>query len=89
MRLRDQKAGSLAGEVQLARWCERNELSEQARAHWLQVLRWNSKDKRALKALDVRWYRGTLMSNDRADELHALESSVKQRLKVSQDKIQA
>lgn len=81
VRLRAQTASGLAGHIKLAQWCDRNGLPEQAKAHWMQVLKVSPRDKNALKALDLRWYRGTLMANSEAEELVAFEEETRRKLK--------
>ncbi|MBC8354414.1 MAG: hypothetical protein H8E66_20660 [Planctomycetes bacterium] len=79
---RAEYGGSVDGQARLAAWCQRNELADQARAHWLQVLRIDpngKQGKKALVALDATWYRGTLLTKEQAgfqrelDEFNARE----------------
>ena len=51
-------------DLQLARWCQEQRLAEQARFHWLNVLRVVPDHEEALMALDVRWMNGRLVKTD-------------------------
>ena len=46
----------------LARWCDKQELSDLARMHWMHVLRFVPNDKRALAALGLEWFDGRLLT---------------------------
>jgi hypothetical protein len=48
------------GRLSLARWCRKNNLIEEARFHWANVLSVDPKNKEALAALDLRWHNGRL-----------------------------
>ena len=64
MQQRNALAGSLPGEIALARWCADHGLPDQARFHWFQVLSSQPHHEEALRGLGVRWYRGRLMPRD-------------------------
>ncbi|MCO6044161.1 HINT domain-containing protein [Aeoliella sp. ICT_H6.2] len=56
-------------QFQLARWCERNDLQDEARYHWLQVLAVDRDNRQALRALDSQWVGGQLLPRDEAEEI--------------------
>ena len=63
---REQRAkvdGSENSLAALARWCDRQGLPEQARAHWFHVLLINSNNQDALSALDLTWHDGSLLTS--------------------------
>jgi hypothetical protein len=47
---------------ELAAWCHKNKLFEQARLHWLKVLEFEPTDQQALSGLGVQWYEGRLLT---------------------------
>ena len=51
---------SLAGEIELARWCRKNNLDEEARVHWTRVLSADPTNREALRAVNLRWHDGQL-----------------------------
>ena len=53
---------SLQGQLALARWCRKNNLNEEAQFSWASVLALEPKNEEALKALNVRWEKGRLVS---------------------------
>lgn len=68
-KLRDAQAGTAAGEEALARWCQKNQLDNEARAHWMQVLRHQPNHKEALKNLGMTWYAGQLLRRDEVAQI--------------------
>ncbi|MCA9239245.1 MAG: hypothetical protein KDA37_03560 [Planctomycetales bacterium] len=62
-----------AGHQQLARWCRRNRLTDEARYHWLRVLSEDAQNQEALQALDSTWHHGRLLPNDVARDLQESE----------------
>lgn len=75
-KLRDKAARTPAGELALARWCRKNQLENEGRVHWLAVLQAQPQNQEALRALDMRWDRGRLVTIDqikqeKADRLSA------------------
>jgi len=75
-------AGSVEGQARLAAWCQRNGLTEQARAHWYQVLRRQPGDKRALRALNAQWYRGVLLETNAVVPQRRRDDRLKSDLKT-------
>ncbi len=47
---------------ELAAWCHKNKLLEQARLHWLKVLEFEPADEQALSGLGLQWYDGRLLT---------------------------
>lgn len=66
---RQAAANNPIGHLQLARWCRKNRLADEARYHWLAVLVADPQNREALKALDSRWHGGQLVSKELAEEL--------------------
>jgi hypothetical protein len=67
-RLRSAYGGSPAGQLALARWCRRNRLRDEGRFHWASVVSVAPNHKESLRALDVRWYRGELLTSGQIDQ---------------------
>ncbi len=61
---RESLAGNPQGELLLARWCGTHKLTDQARFHWLSLLRFQPRHEEALRSLDMQWYHGMLLSRD-------------------------
>jgi hypothetical protein len=51
-----------ADELELARWCRRSDLDEEALVHWTRVLSANPDNREALRAVKLRWHDGQLMA---------------------------
>jgi hypothetical protein len=61
----DRKSASIDSPEQqlaLARWCRQNDLEDEARLHWAAVLSVDPNNKEALRAVQMRWRDGQLMS---------------------------
>ena len=56
-----------AAQLELARWCHRNNLDAEARIHWANVLSLEPNNDEALRALGADWFRGRLMSYAQID----------------------
>lgn len=67
-KLRDRFAGYVAGEAALARWCKRARLSERERFHWQNVIAVDRNHKEARARLDLREFRGQLMTREEIRE---------------------
>lgn len=65
--LRDRHAGTINGQIALARWCRRNKLDELEKLHWWQVIRLNPAHKEARERLGVREYNGLLLTQQQLD----------------------
>ncbi|WP_425395896.1 polymorphic toxin-type HINT domain-containing protein [Aeoliella sp.] len=71
LQLRQQAGATPDDQFQLARWCERNDLNDEARYHWLQVLSADRDNRLALRALDSQWVGDQLLPSDQAEEIVA------------------
>jgi hypothetical protein len=60
--LRTEHGESPAGQFALARWCRKNNLDDEARFHWASVLSVDPGNEEALRALDLRWQNGQLLT---------------------------
>ncbi len=56
------------GQLELARWCRKNNLDEEARFHWASVLSVDPNHEEALRAMDMRWHNGQLLTHDEIAE---------------------
>ncbi len=79
--LREAYGNQPAAQLELARWCRRNDLNEEARIHWANVLSFNPANEEALRALGADWFRGRLMTYAQIDrakrELHDSRQATK------------
>lgn len=64
--LRDRTADDIAGNKQLAKFCQRNKLAGSAIGHWQRVLSFTPDDADARKALGHVWFDGTWTTKDEA-----------------------
>lgn len=55
--------------LQLARWCRKQKLADEARYHWLNVLAADKDNREALLALDSAWVDGKLLNKIEANAL--------------------
>jgi hypothetical protein len=67
--LRDGHGGTLEGELALARWCRKQGLSDEARAHWLQVFSMQPDHEEAALALGLRRHEGQWLPQEQIAEL--------------------
>lgn len=81
-RLRDSLDAELApeGHRSLARWCDENGLSDEARYHWAMVLNSNYEDREAQAALAVRPYNGSLLTDEQIADIEARRKKFRQDL---------
>ena len=63
-KLRDRVPDTLAGNVALAQWCRRNQLSEREQMHWRNVIQLDRNHQQARTRLHLREFRGQLMTSD-------------------------
>ena len=80
-RLRDQYAGTLEGQINLARWCQRQGLESQQQFHWVCVLSQNPANQEAQQALGVRLEAGRLLTSD---EIGQQKEQQKQQRRLTQ-----
>ncbi|PAY19378.1 hypothetical protein CKO51_10885 [Rhodopirellula sp. SM50] len=65
--LRDRYAGTMSGEIALARWCRVNEMEDREQLHWRNVIASDPTHDEARKRLKLREFRGTLMTKEEVD----------------------
>jgi hypothetical protein len=63
-RLRAEHGDSPEGQLALARWCRSNDLDDESRFHWASVLAVDSNHREALRALNIYWHDGRLLTRD-------------------------
>ena len=64
---RGSAAANVADQMLLARWCRDNKLTDEAQLHWSIVLMLDPSSKEALRALDLKWKDGRLVSRNETD----------------------
>jgi hypothetical protein len=74
--LRDRYAGSLAGQVELARWCRKNDLEQLEELHWMQVLALHPQHSEARKRLRVRDVAGRLVTGKQLEAYREREQQI-------------
>ena len=79
--LRDSLGAEPDDQRRLARWCGKQELAEEARFHWENVLRTNPDDKEARARLNLVAYRGDLRRPDEIDAEKLRQQQAKVNLK--------
>ena len=60
---RQAQGESPQGQLALARWCRKNDLTDEARFHWASVLSVEPNNEEALRAVDMRWQNGRLLTH--------------------------
>jgi hypothetical protein len=73
-RLRAAAGDRFAGQLDLAKWCRKNGLLDEARFHWANVLTADPNNVDAQRALDVRWYHGRILSTSEIASLRKAEN---------------
>src|SRR4051812_37801603 len=64
------------GQLALAKWCRKKNLTDEALFHWASVLAVDPKNDEVLHALDLHWHDGRLMTSDQlVDEKEQLRES--------------
>lgn len=61
-RRRDVLISTAGGERELARWCQRSQLTDEAAVHWQAVLSFVPNDSEAIRALKLKLHNGKLLS---------------------------
>jgi hypothetical protein len=61
----------------LARWCRKNKLNSESELHWATVLSLNPSNEEALRALDMRWKGGRLVSRNESAQDKQLAQAAK------------
>jgi hypothetical protein len=59
-KLRREHGDGPDAQLELARWCHRNDLDDESRFHWASVLSIDPNHKEALRVLKMRWHDGQL-----------------------------
>jgi hypothetical protein len=81
-KLRDQASQTVDAQLDLARWCEKNVLKEQQRAHLMFALELQPNCKEAISKLGLVRYRGELVP---ATELDDIKARLKQSIAESKE----
>jgi len=68
-KLRDVSAGSLTGELALARWCRKYGFQNRERLHWTGALRLDPSNIEARRRLGVRMFKGRLLTPNQIKDL--------------------
>jgi len=61
-KLRSATAQNAPGQLELARWCRKNKLADEAKFHFATALSMDPKNEEALRGLDMRWVGGQLVA---------------------------
>jgi hypothetical protein len=78
---KDAAADTPADALALARWCRSNDLNEEARTHWARVLSADPTNREALRAIQMRWRDGQLLSAGDAKAAQQQASDAKRSLR--------
>ena len=84
---REQAADILPDHEKLARWCEKQGLDKNAEVHWLHVLRFDKGNRTALKALQLTWHNGLLLTEDEAEKHRLREREAAKEAKAWKKKV--
>jgi hypothetical protein len=76
--LRAQHGETPQGQLALARWCRKNNLNDEARFHWASVLAVDPGNEEALRAIDMRWAGGQLLTREQIVRQKAQQREFKQ-----------
>lgn len=68
-------------QLELARWCRKNDLKDEARFYWSNVLTADPTNKEALRAVGMRWHDGQLVSFGQVKESKKDASAVQLALR--------
>jgi hypothetical protein len=72
---------SPADSAELARWCRKNDLDDEARVHWANVLNADPNNREALRGVQMRWRDGQLQSSDVVRQTRSENAATKQSLR--------
>jgi hypothetical protein len=86
--LRQQYGEKPEGQLALARWCRKQGLTDEARFHWASVLAVDPNNEEALKAMDMRWEDGRLMTREQVARAKEQFREFKQAVKKWEPKIE-
>ncbi len=76
--LRQAHGETSQGQLALARWCRKNDLNDEARFHWASVLSVDPGNEEALRAVDMRWSGGQLLTREQIANRKAQAKRFKQ-----------
>jgi len=79
-RLRGSSSSTPADHAALARWCDRNQLAQEARWHWMNVLRATPRNEEAQQALGLHPYQGGLYSRDEIERIKKAQQAAQRNL---------
>jgi hypothetical protein len=65
----------------LARWCRKNKLASESELHWATVLSLDPTNEEAIRALDMRWKNGRLVSRNETEQDKRLAQAAKDAVK--------
>jgi hypothetical protein len=85
--LRAKRGETPQGQLALARWCRKNNLNDEARFHWASVLAVDPGNEEALRAIDMRWAGGQLLTRDQIARQKTQSREIKQAAKRWKPKI--
>jgi hypothetical protein len=85
--LRAKYGESPEGQLALARWCRKNGLNEEARVHWASVLWADPNNEEALRAVNMRWHNGHLLTPEQVAQQKKQVQAAKQAAKRWSPKI--
>ncbi|NOZ39284.1 MAG: hypothetical protein GXP24_03555 [Planctomycetes bacterium] len=86
-KLREQAADRLVDHERLARWCEKHDLKDLAKMHWLHVLQFDQEHRAALSELGLTWHRGRLLTHKEAEQYKQREREWLKQKKAWQMKV--
>lgn len=72
-RLRDGSPDSAAGHISLAAFCRKNSLTDREKWHWANVLRFQPENSDAIRALGLKKYRNTWLTQEEIEQCQADE----------------
>lgn len=67
-KLRENLVDSAESHRQMARWCRKSHLLDEARIHWAKVLEFNPQDAEAIQGLGLQPYKGRLLTKNQIAE---------------------
>jgi tetratricopeptide (TPR) repeat protein len=67
-KLRAAAAQNVQDQLELARWCRKSKLADEAKFHFSTALSLDPKNEEALRSLDMRWKGGQLVNRDESTQ---------------------
>jgi hypothetical protein len=74
-RKRDSAGDTAEDQAALARWCGKNGLADEQRAHWWRTLAIQPTNAEAIKALGFQLHQGLLVSKEQAKQIRWVEQA--------------